>query len=230
MSHSTHSKTAAVTNSDVLDDAKALSEKITALVGPPPALTKADIQRSAKLRKGGATVVQTIAALSDKFGLVVPSQPTATLVEKINQAQSLVALHQELVTATKHVADTIFQAQSQSWAGATAHYTMLRRLGKMDGSVAKALQPVTQFFAARSAAVDGGSEGEPRRRPQGEREGDSQSRCEAGRGRAVSSFRGQQRADRDRPRRTADRGAVVATSDDDAEQRCRAPERAQALR
>ncbi|MGO8994422.1 MAG: hypothetical protein ACLQVI_13975 [Polyangiaceae bacterium] len=153
MSHSTHAKTAAVTNSDVLDDAKALSEKITALVGPPPALTKADIQRSAKLRKGGATVVQTIAALSDKFGLVVPSQPTATLVAKINQAQSLVALHKELVTATKHVADTIFQAQSQSWAGATAHYTMLRRLGKMDGEVATTLLPVTQFFAARSAAV-----------------------------------------------------------------------------
>ena len=153
MSHSTHSKTAAVTNSDVLADAKALSEKITALAGPAPALTRSDISRSAKLRKGGATVVQTLASLSDKVGLVVPSQPTATMVEKINQAQSLVALHQELVTATKHVADAMFQAQSQSWAGATAHYTMLRRLGKMDGSVAKALEPVTQFFAARSTAV-----------------------------------------------------------------------------
>jgi hypothetical protein len=154
VSHSTHSKTAAaVTSSDVLDDAKALSEKITALVGAPPALTKTDIARSAKLRKGGATIVQTVATLSDKVGLVVPSQPTATLVEKVNQAQSLVALHQELVTATKHVADAMFLAQSQSWAGATVHYSMLRRLGKTDGSVAKTLEPVTQFFAARSTAV-----------------------------------------------------------------------------
>jgi hypothetical protein len=48
-----------------------------------------------------------------------------------------------LVTATKRVADAIFQAQSQSWAGATVHYSMLRRLGKTDGSVAKALEPVT---------------------------------------------------------------------------------------
>jgi hypothetical protein len=153
VSHSTHSKTAAVTNADVLADAKALSEKITALVGAPPALTKTDVSRSAKLRKGGAAVVQTLAALSDKVGLVVPSQPTAPLVEKVNQAQSLVALHQELVTATKHVADTMFLAQSQSWAGATVHYSMLRRLGKTDGSVSKALEPVTQFFAARSASV-----------------------------------------------------------------------------
>jgi hypothetical protein len=122
-------------------------------VGAPAALTKGDIQRSAKLRKGGATVVQTIATLSDKIGLVVPSHPTSTMVEKINQAQSLVALHQELVAATKQVADAMFQAQSQSWAEATVHYSMLRRLGKMDGSVATTLQPVTQFFAARSTAV-----------------------------------------------------------------------------
>jgi len=145
--------TAEVTSSDVLGDAKALAGKITALVGQPPALTKADVQRSAKVRKGGAAMVKTIAALSDKIGLVVPSQPTATLVGKINQAQSLVALHQEMVTATKQVADAMFLAQSQSWAGATVHYSVLRRLSKSDGSVAKALQPVTQFFAARSASV-----------------------------------------------------------------------------
>ena len=154
VSHSTHTKAAhAVSSSNVLEEAKALQEKITTLVGPAPALTKADIQRSAKLRKGGAAVVKAVAALSDKFGLVVPSQPTLTMVEKINQAESLVALHQELVAATKHVADVMFQAQSQSWAGATAHYSMLRRLSKSDGNVAKTLQPVTQFFAARSTAV-----------------------------------------------------------------------------
>jgi hypothetical protein len=154
MSHPSHTKAAAaVTGSDVLDDAKALGEKITALVGPAPALTKTEIQRSAKLRKGGTAVVKTIAALSDKFGLVVGSQPTAMMVEKVNQAESLVALHKELVAATKHVADAMFQAQSQGWSGATVHYSMLRRLAKTDGNVAKTLQPVVQFFAARSAGV-----------------------------------------------------------------------------
>ena len=156
MSHSTHSK-AAVTSSDVLGDAKALAEKISALVGPAPALTKADVQRSAKLRKGGRTIVKTVTALSDKLGLVIPSYPTATLVEKVDQAESLVALHQELVTATKHVADAMFRAQSESWAGATAHYTMLRRLGRADGSINTTLQPAIQFFASRSAAVQDGA-------------------------------------------------------------------------
>jgi hypothetical protein len=151
VSHSTSTKTA-VSSPDLLAHAKALSAEITASVGPPPGLTQVDIQRSAKLRKGGAQVIQTIAALSEKFGLVVPSHPTATMVEKINQAQSLVALHKELVVATKHVADVIFQAQSQSWSGATMHYSMLRRLGKADGEVAKTLLPVVQFFAARSTA------------------------------------------------------------------------------
>ena len=56
MSKTTHATE--VTSSNVLDDAKALAEKITALVGQPPALTKTDVQRSAKLRKGGAAVVQ----------------------------------------------------------------------------------------------------------------------------------------------------------------------------
>ncbi len=155
MSKTTHStEHSTVTSTTLLADAKALDEKLTALVGPPPALTKSDVQRSAKQRKGGAQVVKTIAALSDKFGLVVSSIPTATLVAKVNKAEDLVALHQELVTATKHVADAMFQAQSESWAGATVHYSMLRRLAKTDGSVAKSLQPVVQFFAARSTSVE----------------------------------------------------------------------------
>jgi hypothetical protein len=145
--------TTQVTSSNVLDDAKALAGKITDLVGPPPALTKTDISRSLKLRKGGAAMVKTIATLSDQFGLVVPGQPTETMLAKVNQAEDLVALHKQLVVATKHVADAMFQAQSQSWVGATAHYTMLRRLSKMDGSVSKSLAPVTQFFASRSASV-----------------------------------------------------------------------------
>jgi hypothetical protein len=154
MSHSNQSRAAAVKGSGLLDDAKALGEKITAVVGTAPALTQADIQRSAKLRKGGAAVVQAVAAISDKFGLVVPSLSTATMVDQIDQAEALVALHKELVSAAKHVSDVIFLAQSKSWNGATTHYSMLRRLARTDGDVAKTLLPVVQFFAARSTAVE----------------------------------------------------------------------------
>ncbi|HEY2516449.1 MAG TPA: hypothetical protein VGI39_36515 [Polyangiaceae bacterium] len=142
-----------VTSATTLEQAKALSEQITTLLGPPPALTRAEIQRSAKLRKGGEETVHTIAALSDKFGLTVPSQPTTTMVDRINQAQSLVALHKELVTMTKHVSDAMFQAQSEAWSKATVHYSMLRRLSREDGSLNEALKPVVDFFGARSTSV-----------------------------------------------------------------------------
>jgi hypothetical protein len=154
MSQSNQSRAAAVRGSGLVDDAKALGEKITAVVGPAPALTQSDIQRSVKLRKGGAPIVQAVAAMSDKFGLVVPSLSTATMVDQINQAEALIALHKELVSATKHVADVIFLAQSKSWNGATTHYSVLRRLARTDGEVAKTLLPVVQFFAARSDAVE----------------------------------------------------------------------------
>jgi hypothetical protein len=47
--------------------------------------------------------------------------------------------------------DTMFQGQSESYASASVHYAMLRRLAEMDGGVAKTLQPISQFFAARPA-------------------------------------------------------------------------------
>jgi hypothetical protein len=127
MSHSTHPKShSVVTSTDVLDDAKALGVKVTALVGPAPALTTADVRRSTKLRKGGEGVIPTLAALSEQQGLVIPSHPTATMTEKLAQAQSLVALHKQMVLATKQIGDTMFLAESQSWDAATVHYSMLR--------------------------------------------------------------------------------------------------------
>ena len=119
-------------------------------IGPPKGLSKADIARSAKLRKGGESVIETIAALSEQFGLVVPNHPTAEMVDGIAAAKPLVAVHKQLATATKNVSDVIFSKHSQSWASASVHYSMLRRLAKTDGDLAKALLPVQQFFAARS--------------------------------------------------------------------------------
>jgi hypothetical protein len=139
--------------SSVLDELQSFIEKVTALVGQPPALTAADIKRSAKLRKGGETVIPTVAALSDRFGLSIPSHPTSDMVAKMTKAQSLIPLHRGLVAATKQVGDAIFQAQSQSWGSATVHYSTLRRLARSDGDVAKTLAPVTQFFAAKSPTV-----------------------------------------------------------------------------
>jgi hypothetical protein len=140
-------------SSNLLDELASFVAKVTALVGDPPALTATDIKRSAKLRKGGETVIPTVAALSDKFGLSIPSHPTSDMVAKVNLATSLIPLHRGLVAVTKQVSDAMFKAQSESWGSATVHYGTLRRLAKSDGDVAKTLAPVTQFFAHKTPAV-----------------------------------------------------------------------------
>jgi hypothetical protein len=139
--------------SNVLEEAQGLLKQVTAIVGTAPALTAKDRQRSAKLRKGGETVIPTVATLSEQFGLTVSSHPTKTMVAKAKQAQSLIPLHKQLVTATKNVADQMFSANSESWAAAQVHYSMLRRLAKTDGDLATALAPIEEFFARRSTSV-----------------------------------------------------------------------------
>ena len=149
-----HVSKATDSSSNGLDEAKALLKTISALVGSPPALTATDRKRSSKLRKGGEAVIPAVAALANQFGLAVPGLPTATMLAQLNKAQSLVPLHKQMVTALKKVEDSIFLAHSESWSSTTVHYTMLQRLAKKDGDLAKALAPVSQFFAARSRPVE----------------------------------------------------------------------------
>jgi hypothetical protein len=138
---------------NVLEELNAFLEKVTALVGNPPALTAADMKRATKLRKGGEKMVTTIAALSNQFGLTFASHPTEAMVAQLNKASNLVPLHRKLVAATKQVGDSIFEAQSESWKSAAVHYATLRKLSTSDGDVAKTLAPVTEFFARRSPAT-----------------------------------------------------------------------------
>ena len=136
-----------------LDQASKLVEQIATIVGTVPALSTKDRARSPKLRKGGETVIPTVAALSVQYGLSIASHPTTTMVESAKKAQSLIPLHKQLVQATKQVADQMFSANSESWGGATVHYSMLKRLAKTNGDLEAALAPVEQFFAQRSPAV-----------------------------------------------------------------------------
>ena len=153
MTRTTHKAETTVTSAEVLDDVKTLVAKVTALVGPAPALTLADVRRSTKLRKGGEKVIPILATLSEQAGLVVPSHPTDTMKQKMDLAEELVPIHKLMVVLTKHLSDALFLAQSQSWGAATVHYSVLRRLAQYNGDLTRALAPVTQFFAARSTAV-----------------------------------------------------------------------------
>jgi hypothetical protein len=152
MSTKTHPKSEDL-GSSVIDAANNLVAQITELVGPAPALSANDVRRSLKLRKGGASIIPTVAALSEQFGLNVPSHPTATMLAKSKQAESLIPLQQKMASALKQVNDVIFAAQSESWESATVHYTMQKRLSGTNGDLEAAIAPVQQFFARRNAAV-----------------------------------------------------------------------------
>ena len=138
---------------NVLDELNALVGTVTKWLGNPPALTAADMRRSNKLRKGGETVIPTVAALADQFGLTSTVHPTDAMLAKAKMAQSLIPLHRKLVALTKQVGDTMFQANSESWESATVHYATLSRMARADGDVAKTLAPVKKFFASKSPAV-----------------------------------------------------------------------------
>jgi hypothetical protein len=135
------------------NEVKNLLASITAVAGPPLALTVKERRRTVRLRKGGEKVIPTITALSEQYGINVPSHPTSDITASLEQAKNLVAIHKQLVTATKHVSDAIFQAESKGWQGATVHYSVLKRLARTDGDIAEALAPVSEFFAKKAPAV-----------------------------------------------------------------------------
>ncbi len=151
--------------SEALDAAvKNLIACVTAVAGPAPALTAKDRIRSLKLRKGGEKVIPTITALSEQFGIVVPLVPTSAITSSLDKSKQLVAAQKQLVMLEKHLSDAIFSAQSESWEGATLHYTVLKRLAKMNGSLQSALAPVTAFFAQKAPASVKAEEAKPGRR------------------------------------------------------------------
>ncbi len=152
MSKTTHPKSEDASSS-AIDAVNNLVDQVTALVGPAPALSAADVRRSAKLRKGAEKVIPTITALSDQYGLALPSSTTATILAKMKQAQDLVPLQKKMSSALKQIEDVIFAAGSESWAGATVHYSVLKRLAPSNGDLEANLAPVRQFFAQRSAEI-----------------------------------------------------------------------------
>jgi hypothetical protein len=155
MSRTTHPKETKTTNSATEPKAavKSLLDSITTIAGPAPELTAKDRKRTSKLRKGIEKVIPTLMALSDRIGLSVPAYPTATIQANLDKVKTLSPVHEGVASAEKHLSDAIFQAQAEIWEGATVHYSMLKRLAKTNGDVAKALAPVTQFFAHKQPAV-----------------------------------------------------------------------------
>ena len=132
-----------------LEHAESLVEQVAAALGPVLALTAKERKFGIKLPKGGVKIIRTVAALSDQAGVNVPAYPTATMTADAAEAESLIAIHSQLISATKQVADQIFSANRRSWKAATTHYVILRRLARNDGDLQAKLAEAQEFFKRR---------------------------------------------------------------------------------
>ncbi|MGD0527177.1 MAG: hypothetical protein ABSE49_18700 [Polyangiaceae bacterium] len=122
-------------------------------LGSGPPLTALQKRHAARMRKGGAAIVATIAALTTKTNLAPPALSVASMTAQAGAAATLQPLAEALAQLTQRVEDLVFAAQSSAWVSATKFYAILRREAPSDPSLVTALQPVTQFFAYRHPTV-----------------------------------------------------------------------------
>jgi hypothetical protein len=118
-------------------------------LGADPALSPAQKRHAAKLRKGGEQAAQQIGNLAKQRGLESQALQVDAMTEALGKAQTLLPLANRLVSFTKHVEDVVFVAESLAWEIAMQFYALLQRRALTDAELAKALDPVTKFFAYR---------------------------------------------------------------------------------
>ncbi len=73
--------------------------------------------------------------------------------------KALKPLFADISVLLKIIEDSLLQTQSDTWQVATLFYSMLKPLAARDPNVAKALEPVTEFFRPKKAAAKKSGEG-----------------------------------------------------------------------
>jgi hypothetical protein len=136
----------------LVQQAVAQLDAIDATLGDDPPLTPTEKRHAARMRKGGAAILATIATLATQNELESPAMQVAPMTEEAGKASALQSLSNRLAALTKHVDDLIFTAQSTAWEGAMQFYALLQRRAASDSALTTALQPVTAFFAYRHKA------------------------------------------------------------------------------
>jgi hypothetical protein len=124
-------------------------DAIEATLGSDPPLTPTAKRHSLRMRKGGATILATIASLAEQNDLESPAMQVAPMTAAAGKASALQPLANRLAPLVQHVNDLIFAAQSSAWESGMQFYALLHRRAASNTQLASALQPVTQFFAYR---------------------------------------------------------------------------------
>ncbi|HEY2512531.1 MAG TPA: hypothetical protein VGI39_16805 [Polyangiaceae bacterium] len=127
-----------------------LLDQVAGLLGPVQTLSGDEIRRMLKLRKGGAQVIGDVADLCNKHGVTsVGPVSVQAMTDQWARATGLNQIGVEFRAVEKSLDDATVTAESAAWQCATALYTTLQRMAKVDPVLAQGLGPLTSFFQTR---------------------------------------------------------------------------------
>jgi hypothetical protein len=124
-------------------------------------LTTAQRTQTTKMRPGGEDVVAAVSNLAAEHGLDMPSVNTDDMAANLTLAKRLRPLAQATRQLLGRLDDTVTNAQSKCWWGATALYTGLGRVAAANPKLQLALQPIVTFFAIGKRKKGPGTPGTP---------------------------------------------------------------------
>lgn len=110
-------------------------------------LTVDERRRATRFRPGGEPIVQMITDLARTEGVTLPKLTPDDVVADLRLAERIRPLVDAVEAVSRTLSDTLIEAQSECWWGATAFYTALARAASDDARLESALRPAVDFFA-----------------------------------------------------------------------------------
>jgi hypothetical protein len=130
----------------------AIAQAKSLLSLPDPA-SVTEVKHAVKFKKGGEQYVPTLAVLSARYGVEVPSRPTSDMTAQLEQATQLEPARAAIGELASIVEGAYFSSRSETWTTATSLYSMLKKGGAREPKLAAALTPMTGYFANRHPSV-----------------------------------------------------------------------------
>jgi hypothetical protein len=133
---------------EALAEAAGQIDGARAALEPSCTLLDADERASAlRPRVGGDLIAETVCRLAEKYQIRLPEATPEAIRRDLKLAADLAPLQAKLSSFAQMVDDTVLEARSEAWWGATALYTTLARLASGNPELAAELKPVVAFFA-----------------------------------------------------------------------------------
>jgi hypothetical protein len=113
-------------------------------------LTVEERRRATRFRPGGETIVSLLTDIARAEGVMLPKLTPDDVVADLRLIERIRPLVDAAEALSQTLSDTLVEAQSECWWGATAFYTALARAASLDARLETALRPAVDFFAIGS--------------------------------------------------------------------------------